>query len=159
MKSLVPLGGNGILNGIRTIFNCVIEQKYQLNIKKCSRSLSGTALGVWDWNLRGESGYVSHLSQISNTTVLFYLHPNDLRDICEKFCDPSGKKSVFCGTHSIIMAKVTKNVSSCKVGTSRYCFLNIFIKNFQVMRKRPSRWLTLTRNYILHIIWPCEVWG
>ena len=26
-----------------------------------------------------------------------------------------------------------KNFSSCKVGTSRYCFLNIFIKNFQAI--------------------------
>ena len=30
------------------------------------------------------SVYISHLSQISNATVLFYLHPNDLRNICRK---------------------------------------------------------------------------
>ena len=43
------------------------------------------------------------------------------------------KTRFISDTHSIITAGVTKNFSSCKVGTPRYCFLNIYIKNFQVI--------------------------
>ena len=43
------------------------------------------------------------------------------------------KTRFISDTHSIITAGVSKNFSSCKVGTSRYCFMNIFIKNFQVI--------------------------
>ena len=43
------------------------------------------------------------------------------------------KTRFISDTHSIITVGVTKNLLSCKVGTPRYCFLNIFIKNFQVI--------------------------
>ena len=32
--------------------NCIIKQKYSWNEKNCSRSMSGTGLSVWGWNLR-----------------------------------------------------------------------------------------------------------
>ena len=71
--------------------------------------MSGTDLSVWGWNLRRESGFVSHLSQISNTTVLFYLHPNDLRDICRKLLHrrTKGKTWLIINYEFIKEAKTT----------------------------------------------------
>ena len=61
MKRQFSLGGNGMLhlpNGIRKIFKLHYWTKTSMKYKKkWSRSLSGTALSVWGWNLRGESGY------------------------------------------------------------------------------------------------------
>ena len=60
-KRQFSLGGNGMLhlpNGIRKIFKLHYWTKTSMKYKKkWSRSLSGTALSVWGWNLRGESGY------------------------------------------------------------------------------------------------------
>ena len=61
VKRQFSLGGNGMLhlpNGIRKIFKLHYWTKTSMKYKKkWSRSLSGTALSVWGWNLRGESGY------------------------------------------------------------------------------------------------------
>ena len=69
--------------GIRTIFKLHYWTKILIIYKKVYSGPFGDCFKcLFKWNLGGESGYVSHLSQISNTTVSFCSHPNDLRDIC-----------------------------------------------------------------------------
>ena len=89
VKRQFSLGGNGMLhlpNGIRKIFKLHYWTKTSMKYKKkveselvrycfkCLRLESSRGIRIF-----------SNLSQISNTTVLFHLHPNDLREIqCRK---------------------------------------------------------------------------